>query len=241
MSTFVFVHGGFHGGWSWDLVRDVLVRNGHTVHAPDLPGHGDEPTPQPDITYDMATGRIRAIVEGAREPVVLIGHSMSGLIITKVAEDIPDKVKMLVWIGAFLCPSGYSLKSYLQEHAHIGQNNVLPNTTAAADGSHVIFNLAKAREVFYHTTPADLAAQATSRLKPVALPYLTTPVHWTAERFGRIPRTYIVCAEDVALPPSLQRNMIKDLPCAHVFELPSDHSPFEGMPDEVARILMSVA
>jgi hypothetical protein len=148
---------------------------------------------------------------------------------------------MLVWIGAFLCPSGYSLKSYQQAHMHIGQNNVLPNATISADGSHVTFDLAKAREVFYHTTPEDLAAQSIARLKPVAMAYLATPVRWTPERFGRIPRTYVVCAQDVALPPALQRNMIKDLPCRHVFELASDHSPFEGMPDALARILMSVA
>jgi pimeloyl-ACP methyl ester carboxylesterase len=89
MSTFVFVHGGFHGGWSWDLVRDILERHGHTVFAPDLPGHGDDPTPQHEITFGMATDRIRALVDGAREPVVLVGHSMSGLIITQVAEEVP--------------------------------------------------------------------------------------------------------------------------------------------------------
>jgi hypothetical protein len=141
--------------------------------------------------------------------------------------------------GRHPCPSGYSLKSYLQAHAHIGQNNVLPNTTISADGSHALFNLDKAREVFFLTTPEPLAAEAITRLRPVAMVYLTTEVHWTAERFGWIPRTYIVCTEDMALPPALQRNMIADLSCRHVYELPSDHSPFEGMPEELARLLMA--
>lgn len=238
MSAYVLVHGGFHGGWSWELVSPQLARAGHRVLTPDLPGHGEDATPQPDITYDMAVGRIREVVEAAGEPVILAGHSMSGLLISRVAEEIPHRVKMLVWIGAFLVPSGYSLKEYLDAHRELGESQVLPNTTLSADGSHATFNVAKAREVFYNTTPEVLAAKAVARLRPVAIPYLVTPVRLTAQNFGRVPRAYVICLRDRCIPPAMQRRMIADQPCRHVFELDTDHSPFECQPERLAQCLI---
>jgi pimeloyl-ACP methyl ester carboxylesterase len=241
MSIFVLVHGGFHGGWSWELVGPRLEAEGHTVLTPDLPGHGSDTTPQQDIAYAMAVERIRSLVESAAEPVILVGHSMSGLIITHVAEAVPERVIRMVWVGAFLVPSGYSLKAYLEDYRHLGESQVLPNAIPSADLSHVVFNPEKAREVFYHTTPEDLATRATARLRPVAMPYLTTPVHWTEARFGCVPRTYVVCLQDRCIPLAIQRKMIEDLPCASVFELDTDHSPFECAPSELAAIMLSLA
>ena len=239
MSTFVLVHGGFHGGWSWELVRPHLARAGHRVLTPDLPGHGEDGTPQAEITYDMAVDRIRGVVEGTGEPVILVGHSMSGLIISRVAEELPDRVQMLVWIGAFLVPSGTSLKTYLDAHRELGESQVLPNTTLSPDGSHVSFNLEKAREVFYNTTTESVAAQAIARLKPVAIPYLVTPVTLTAENFGRVPRAYVVCLQDRCIPLPIQRRMLAEQPCRHVFELDTDHSPFECQPQRLAQCLLA--
>lgn len=240
-STFIFVHGGFHGGWSWERVTPYLNAQGHKTLTPDLPGHGDDKTPQEKITYNMALEHIAKLILPELQPAILVGHSMSGLIISALAEHYPDRIKMLVYIGAFLTPSGYSLKSYLDTHQDIGINGVLPNTTPSGDDTHVIFNNDKAYEIFYNTTPKELADISIRRLKPVARVYLRTPVFWSAENFGRVPRTYIACSKDHALPIALQRNMYTELPCEKVIEMPSDHSPFECMPEILSEYLLDAA
>lgn len=241
MATFLLVHGGFHGGWCWSHVTPRLARAGHTVITPDLPGHGDDATPQAQVTFPMAVSRIADLVKQAPEPVILVAHSMAGLIISQVAEQHPDRIKMLVWIAAFLVPTGSSLQSYLEANQDLGQSAVLPNAIPSADGTHVSFLSAKAREVFYQTTPVELAAWATVRLGPTAIPYLVSPVALSKPHFGRVPRSYVVCLQDRALPLAVQRKMIAEQPCEHVFDLDCDHSPYFSQPAQLAECLLRVA
>ena len=238
MATFILVHGGFHGGWCWSHVTPHLVRAGHKAVAPDLPGHGDDQTPQSHVTFDMAVSQVAALVQQAPEPVVLVGHSMSGLVISQVAERFPDRIGMLVWIAAFLVPTGSSVQSYLEAHADLGHSDVLPNAVPSDDDTHISFRVEKAREVFYNTTPVALAEQAAKRLGSTALPYLVSPISLSKENFGRVPRTYVICLQDRALPISLHRKMIADSPCQHVFELNSDHSPFFSQPRQLSECLL---
>ena len=241
MGTYVFVHGSFHGGWCWEHVGPLLAGHGHRVRAPDLPGHGADRTPQADITYGMAVDRIRGVVEEASEPVLLVGHSMAGLLISKVADLVPDRVRALVWIAGFLCPSGYSVSRYLQDNRGLGLSQVPLNAVPSADGSHAVFDVAKAGEVFYNTTPDDRAAAAVPRLGPAATVYTHTPVEWSPDRFGRVPRAYAMCLQDRCIPPAMQDKMIADLPCRTVFRYDADHSPFLSCPEALARDLLTLA
>jgi hypothetical protein len=78
-------------------------------------------------------------------------------------------------------------------------------------------------------------------LVPQPLIAFTTPVHVTAERFGRIPKFYIQCLQDRILSPSLQAKMAKTTPCEKIFSLNTDHSPFLSVPDELAAQLFQIA
>ncbi len=102
MSTFVLVHGGWSGGWTWEKVVPLLEEAGHQVEAPDLPGHGDDRTPIPQVSLQGYADRICRVLDAQPEPVVLVGHSSGGLVISQAAEQRPDKVKMLVYLAAFL-------------------------------------------------------------------------------------------------------------------------------------------
>src|ERR1700736_4531524 len=61
MTTFILIHGAFHGGWCWEPVTPYLERRGHRVLTPDLPGHGSDQTPQSDATFSLAVARVAKV------------------------------------------------------------------------------------------------------------------------------------------------------------------------------------
>jgi pimeloyl-ACP methyl ester carboxylesterase len=217
MSTYVLVHGSFHGGWCWDGVVSRLQRAGHRALAVDLPGRGADTRPAAALTLDDYAQHVVDAIAAEKEPVVLIGHSMGGVVVTQAAERAPERIARLAYVCAFLPANGQSLLDL-----------------ARTDGESVL--LANARESFYHDCSDDDAERATARLIPESLAVVGTPVHTTAARFGRVPRSYIECSDDRALGPSLQKRMHAATPC-RVTRIVSSHSPFFSRPDELVRAL----
>src|SRR5437868_467724 len=109
MSTYVLVHGAFHGSWCWEKIVPLLKQVGHQVEILDLPGHGQDKTPLREITLATYTKRVCETLEAQVEPVILVGHSMSGIVITQVAEERPEKIQTLVFLTARLLQNGQSV------------------------------------------------------------------------------------------------------------------------------------
>src|SRR5690242_20353457 len=104
-------------GWGWHKVAALLEQAGHKVTAPDLPAHGDDKTSVSEASLQAYTDKIVQAVDAQTEPVILVGHSMGGTVISQVAEAQPDKVKTLVYLTAYLLPNGKSLFQAAQEDA----------------------------------------------------------------------------------------------------------------------------
>ena len=100
MAIYVLIHGACHGSWCWDNVVPLLQKKGHLVEAPDLPGHGKDKTPIQEVTLQSCVDKVCSVIEAQSEPVILVGHSMGGIILSQVAEQIPDKIKTLVYLTA---------------------------------------------------------------------------------------------------------------------------------------------
>ena len=109
MSHFVLIHGAWHGAWCWYKLAAVLRAAGHMVTCPDLPGHGVDRTPTADVTLASYVGRVVEVLDAALEPVVLLGHSMGGAVVTQAAEERPDRVRHLVYLAAFAPGDGQSV------------------------------------------------------------------------------------------------------------------------------------
>jgi pimeloyl-ACP methyl ester carboxylesterase len=238
MSTFLLIHGAWHGGWCWRKVVPLLEAKGHRTIAPDLPGHGEDKTPTESVTLQSYANRISEIAAKQSEPVILVGHSMGGVAITQAAENCPEKIRALVYLCAFLPRNGDSLATWASLDPATGVN---PTTLdARADGS-TVFKREFSRETFYLQCSDEDAAFAQSRLVAQAAEPTTTAVVTTPQRWGRIPRYYIECARDRALTPTVQRAMQKELPCRQAFSIDTDHSPFFSAPKELADILDRIA
>src|SRR5688572_12471656 len=111
MATFVLVHGGWDGGWAWRSVAKDLQAAGHEVFTPTLTGSGERVhLASPEIGLDT---HIQDIVNVLRfenlSDVLLVGHSYGGMVITGVAEQMPERIDQLIYLDAFAPRDGESL------------------------------------------------------------------------------------------------------------------------------------
>jgi len=238
MATFILIHGAWHGGWAWKDVKTLLAEKGHTVLAPDLPGHGSNPTPFQEVTMKAYVQSVVDLLAKQSEPVILAGHSMSGAVISQAAEQRPTMVSKLVYVCAFLLKHDRSVLDAMKKDE---AGAFLPRLTFTDDQRGAQFDEATLREVLYNETPEDRLQWA----KPQLITTQPTepfgaPLQITNERFGNISRAYIKCMRDKTLTPHTQQRMIDTFPCEQVFELEADHAPFLSKPEDLSKALLSI-
>jgi pimeloyl-ACP methyl ester carboxylesterase len=238
MATFILIHGAWHGGWCWERIAPLLAAEGHRVLAPDLPGMEREPRALGDDPLGEWADFVAGLASRAEAPVILVGHSRGGAVISEVAERVPERIDRLVYLTAFLLEDGQSLADVANRHPDIGPG---PLIRPAEDPSRLTVELEPAIPVFYNRMSDDDARAATARLVPEPRAALTTPLKLSAERFGRVPRAYIECTDDRAISLEMQLEMQAVLPCDPVITLDCDHSPFYSAAPELAEALLSLA
>lgn len=233
---FIFVPGSFHAAWCWYKMQPILNINGNTSEAIDLPGHGSDLTPVNQVTLDSYVDAVCKVIEKYDEPVILVGHSRAGIVISQVAERIPEKIDKLVYLCAFLIPNGEPMvATALSDTASLLVNNLIFNEQ---EGWHMpkqsIFNAA-----FYNDcSEVDRALCQYLLTKEPNAP-VGTPMQLSPDRFGKVNKVYIHTTMDNAITYGLQKKMVERTPVDQVFELKSGHSPFLSLPEELGKILLN--
>lgn len=215
-----------------------LEKLGHKSLAIDLPGLGDDRTPAGAVTLDDYAARIAGVLDAQREKAILLGHSMGGIAITAAAEQRPDKIKLLIYLAAFLPQNGESLLMLEERNT---DPRVPPHIIPDKENFIARINLDRVEELFYHDCSEEDAAYAKARIRPQSFLPLTAPVQISGRNFGRVPRAYIECTDDRAIVLDFQREMQRASPCAKAVSLNTSHSPFFSAPKELARVLSNLA
>lgn len=236
MGTFVLVPGASHTAWCWHKMVPLLEKAGHEVITIDLPGTPPNPSHKPrDLTLDIWADHVVDAVRKAANPVFLAGHSRGGFVISEAAEKAPDVLAGLIYVTAIIPQPGQSLL----EAAGYDPSIVPP---IDANGCMEKFSDEVANERFYHRCSPEDQAEACKRLYPEPMAPDQAPSGVTWERWGRIPRAYIECSDDIALDlETQQRKMQAAAPCDPVYTLDTDHSPFLCAPEALSVAMLEIA
>jgi pimeloyl-ACP methyl ester carboxylesterase len=240
----VLIHGGFHGAWCWDRVIPELEALGHEAVAIDLPGHG-----QRRDEFSTLEGRREAILEVLRSGDVLVGHSGGGYDITLAADVAPEKVGHMIYLAAGLPLEGRPLIEAsggqpAEEVGEGGKTQLMTDETGMQRfirpnerGQMECYDFKGVHDFFYHDCDEASARWAFSQLSPAPVEFLLEPIHlpnfWKAD----LPRSYILCLQDRAVPPSLSGHFIERLG-VRPLEIDASHSPFLSMPRATAELFV---
>jgi pimeloyl-ACP methyl ester carboxylesterase len=241
--TFVLVHGAFQDERAWSEVQPRLEAAGHKVVPVRLAGRAGDATPVAQITLDGYREQVAAVLAAEPAPVVLVGHSFGGITIAAVAEALPQRVRTLVFVGAYLPQAGaadQSMAKLAEQDRWNGftrENFVIAKDyqTAGVLASDVVAlfcgdcsaaDQARTQRDFHQREP----------LKPAG-----TPVVVSAARYGAVPKVYVKTLRDRAISPQMQQLMIERTPVKRVIEIDSGHSPFLSQPAALAQALLDAA
>ncbi|MFD9270600.1 alpha/beta fold hydrolase [Streptomyces goshikiensis] len=229
--TIVLEHGAFADASGWNDVIHTLQRRGYTVYAP--------ANPLRSLTGD--TEYLKSFLATLSGPVVLVGHSYGGAVITGDATGNPA-VKVLVYIAAYAPEQGESVG---QATALGGGSTELlqhivarPFPGAATGDADASIDPAYFRQLFAQDLPAAQAAQMAAAQRPAAFATLAQPAG--APGWKTIPSWYLVARDDHTIPPAAERAMAKRAG-ARTVEINSSHAAMASHPRAVSDLILNAA
>lgn len=235
--TYVLVHGAWADESAWGFVRNSLAQNANVVVV-NLPAHGIDLTPATSATLSGYVKTVTDAINAQPGKVTLVGHSMAGIVVSQVAENIPGKISKIIYVSAYLPRNGEDLLTLANQDKQSKAGTALEFT---ADYSAASIK----KEVIVPAVCADCP----DFMKEVLVKYhkaepakpLGEKVVLTSTKFGSVPKYYIHTTNDAAVGYDLQKMMVKNNGTVkQAFEMNTSHLPFVVQPTEFLKILTGI-
>ncbi|WP_211192793.1 alpha/beta hydrolase [Actinoplanes sp. TBRC 11911] len=218
---FLLVHGGYHTPATWLPLQQELAANGWRSEAIRMPSAGDNPTAGLYDDADTLAARLRQI-DG---PVIVVGHSHSGLTISQLDDEHPNVLR-LIYVAAFMPIVGESAASAFGIPVPEDVSGVAPREAYR-----------NPRETFYSDLSDEAASEAIGRLVDQSLLSCVEPT--TRAAWQHFPSTYVICERDRQFPVALQEKYAAQ--ATTVERLPTGHMPMLSAPARLAAVLETYA
>jgi len=228
----VLVHGAWLGAWAWRRVLAPLRAAGHRVFPVTLSGVGERAhQPHEGITLQTHIDDVKAVIECEElTDVLLVGHSYSGMVITGVADQMPDRIARLVYLDAVVPEPGESWSSrhtpetQAQRRALIAEFGHLPVTEPQGMG----------------LKPADFDWMMRCQ-RPQPGGVYDSPLSFDQDAWLRRPRTFIDCNRPALLTIAAARERARRQPGWELFEIPTGHQVMVSAPEALTERLLMLA
>ena len=229
----VFVHGAlvFDGAWWWHRMVEPLAALGMAARAVELPSCVASPGASGEAMGDMYADAdaVRAALDEEDGPVMLVGHSYGGMVITDAASG-QENVRHLVYVTSVMPEHAETMASF-------GGSELGPWMDPRPEDGTMGLKAEFAPAAFMQDCDEATVAEALKRLTRQPLAAFTQAPRAVAWR--EKPPTYVVCAEDRATPPEAQREYARR--ADRVVELPTGHHPMLSRPELLARVIAEAA
>jgi pimeloyl-ACP methyl ester carboxylesterase len=226
--TIVLVHGAWADGSSWAKAITRLQHDGYTVLAP--------PNPLRGLASDAAY--LAAFLEQRTTgPVILVGHSYGGAVITNAALSDPD-VKALVYVNAFVPDQGQTLLGLQGGGDPNALFDIVQYPGAPPGDVDLYFKPALFPQAFANDLPAATGAQLAVSQRPITLGALLEPSGPPA--WKTLASWYLLGTRDNVIAPSLQLSMAQHANC-HITTVPASHLSMLSRPDAVEDLIVAAA
>jgi pimeloyl-ACP methyl ester carboxylesterase len=231
--TFVLVHGGSLGAWSWAAVIAQLRKMGHRAMAVDLPGRGENPYDIDKITLAVHIDAVaRYIEQRDLRDVVLVGHSMAGIIIPGVTVRMPERIKRLIFISAMVMRDGESAMEVFQSGG-VGAGNGRKRSKESMTERF------RSRQL--HDASHDFQDFVIAAIVPDQMAVLSEPVAMKAFYDLDPPTSVIVLEEDLAIDPLRFHPLFTErLKNPTIRSIKSGHGVMFTKPVECARAIVEL-
>ena len=234
--TYVLVHGAWADESAWGFVRNELAKHANVIVV-NLPAHGIDLTAAHKVTLKDYVKYVTDIINAQKGKVILVGHSMAGVIVSQVAENIPAKIDKLIYVSAYLPKNGEDLLSLSKKDAQSKAGKALE---FSKDYSSATINKEQLADIVCADCPQYMKDILVKYHKAEPTKPLGEKVVLSA-KFAAVPKYYIHTTQDATVGYELQKQMIKDNgTIKKTFEMNTSHLPFVVQPAEFLTILTSI-
>lgn len=233
---YVLVHGGWAGGWCWRKCVPPLRDAGHRVFTPTLTGLGERAhLLSPEIDLNTHVADILGVLEYEDlHRVILVGHSYGGMVISAVADRVPERLQHLVYLDAFLPEDGQSLRDLLDPEAWAMYES---QTRATGRG----WRTPPPPLARYGVSDADDVAWMSARVGDQPFRTFLDPVRLEKAAAAAIPKTYISCTREQRPPFAAAAARVRDAPGWRSREIATGHDAMVTAPERVVELLLELA
>ncbi len=234
--TYVLVHGAWADESAWGFVRNQLAVNAN-VEVVNLPAHGIDLSDAKNTGLDSYVKTVTDVINKQPGRVILVGHSMAGMIISQVAENMPGKIDKLIYVSAYMPKNGENLSGIT--------NRFLKNNPVEIFEFNKDYSLVSIKK---EAIPTVVCADCPQYMKDVLVKYhKAEPVKGFNDKvtlgakFAAVPKYYISTTADNAVPYALQQQMIKENGTVKkIYEMQTSHLPFVVQPAAFIKIITEI-
>ena len=236
--TFVVVHGAWQAPYVWQAVKEQLEANGQKVVVVELPAHGDDYTSPANVSIDVYRDKVIDAMESIKGKVILVGHSLGGVVASAIAEKVPNRIEKLIYIGAYVPANGQSLLDLASTdpQSHLGSNLIPSKDQLTLDVVHDSI-----ASIFSQDALPEVQKLVLEKFRVEAAIPFTNKATLTNANFGKVDKYYIHTLQDHVIGMDLQNKMVSAANITKVFSLNTSHSPFLSQPSQVTKLLLTIA
>jgi pimeloyl-ACP methyl ester carboxylesterase len=237
MSTYVLVHGAWHTGAELEPVAAHLRAVRHTVFTPTIKGNrpGDAKT---SGLEEAIQSIVDYLVENDLTDVILLGHSYGGMVITGVADRVPERLRRLIYWNAFVPNDGEAVSDMTPP----ANRQIFEALAAERGDGAVVLPFVVWREAFVNDADLETATESYKKLNPHPFKTLTDKISLrTNPAQMTLPKSYIVCTEDTAIPHSMwwHPRLSEKLGLFRLVQIPGSHELCFTDPARLAKAILN--